>query len=156
MVKKNYKEGDWFAVPLEPDGFAVGLAARNHPRGSGILAYFFNKKYGSVPELSELRSFAPKDAIRILQIGDLGLITGEWKVIGRFPDWDRSRWPMPNFVMREFSTNRNWMITYSEDNPSRMISRKLITDEEAESLEPNSLYGYGAAEKVLSVIFNKP
>ncbi len=150
MVKKNYREGSWFAVPLEPSGFAVGLAARNTSRGAIVLAYFFDRRYASPPALSELVDLRPEDAIKVLQVGDLGLIKGEWKLIGRIPDWDRSQWPMPNFVMREPITNRNWMITYSDDDPNRMISRELISDREAAGFEPDVLSGYKAAEKKLS------
>lgn len=154
MVKKNYKEGSWFAVPLEPNGYVIGLAARNAPRGAILGAYFFGKRYDCVPELSELNSLQPEDAVKILQVGDLGLINGEWTVIGRFPDWDRSKWPIPKFLMREPITNRCWMITYSDDDPNRMISRQLITDEKAEGLEPDVLSGYKAAEKILSKLLS--
>jgi len=154
VVKKNYKEGDWFAVPLDPSGFAVGLAARNTPRGSGILAYFFGIRYDTIPLLSDLKSYTAADAIRILQIGDLGLINGEWKVIGQAPNWNRSQWPMPNFVRREPISNRIWLVTYSDDDPNLVLSEELITEEKAIGLEPDVLSGYGAVEKKLSKLLN--
>lgn len=150
MVNKNYKEGDWFAVPLNPRGFAVGLAARNTTRGAIVLAYFFGHRFDSPPELSELSSLRPEDAIKTLKVGDLGIIEKKWPLIGRFPDWDRSTWPMPSFVRREPVTKLIWLVTYSDKNPNLVVSEKLITDEEAFGLETDGLYGYGAAEKVLS------
>lgn len=150
MVKKNYEEGSWFAVPLKPKGFAVGLAARNTPRGAGILAYFFDKHYQSPPALSELEHLEAKDALRVLQIGDLGLINGEWKVIGKQPNWDRSKWPVPNFIRREPITGRVWQVTLSNDDPAVVVSEKLVSEEQAAGSGPHLIYGYGAVEKVLS------
>lgn len=150
MVKKNYTEGSWFAVPLEPNGFAVGLAARNTPRGAGILAYFFTPRYTFPPDLSELSKLKPQDAIKVLQIGDLGLIKDKWKVIGKFSDWNRSDWPIPDFVRREPITNRVWLVKYSDRNPDQVVSEKLISENQAKNLETDSLYGYEAVEKVLS------
>jgi len=154
MVKKNYKEGDWFAVPLKHSGFAVGLAARNTPRGHVILAYFLDKKFDSIPGLDELENFTVEDTGLVLQVGGLGLVNGEWKVIGKASNWNRSQWPMPKFVRREPITNRIWLITYSDDNPNLVLSEKLINQEEAFGLGTDSLYGYGAAEKKLSKLLN--
>ena len=39
-----YKEGTWFAVPLLPNGFAVGRVARHAKKGLMILGYFFGPK----------------------------------------------------------------------------------------------------------------
>lgn len=152
MVKKNYKEGSWFAVPLKPHGYAVGLVARNAPRGSGILAYFFGERYESPPLLEELASLRPEEAVRILHIGDLGIILGEWKVIGQSPGWDRTLWPMPKFVRREpmGGFDRLWLVTYSDDDPDRVISEELIDSVTAKGLEPDVLSGYKAAEIKLS------
>ena len=154
MVKKNYKEGDWFLVPLDPSGFAVGLAARNTPRGACILAYFFGVRYDEVPHISDLENYRPSDAVRIFRVGDLGIINGEWKVLGQASNWNRSWWPMPNFVRREPISNRIWLVTYSDDNPSLVLTEKLINQEEAFGLGTDSLYGYGAAEKTLLKLLN--
>jgi hypothetical protein len=33
MPNHTYSEGDWFAVPLRDDGFALGIVARANPEG---------------------------------------------------------------------------------------------------------------------------
>lgn len=155
MAKKNYQEGTWFNVPLADKQFAVGLVARNAPRGAILLAYFLRRLYDSLPSLPELRDLRPEDAVMKMRVGDLGLIRGEWKVIGRSPDWDRSQWPMPQFVQVEPITNRIWLLTYADDDPNRLVSRKLINEREAAGYDADSVYGYKAAEKVLSKVLKK-
>lgn len=151
MGKKiNYKEGSWFSVPLKPDGFGVGLVARATLNGPIILAYFFPKRYSTIPELDDLASFTPMDAIKVLMVGDLGLINGEWRVIGEFPNWDRSLWEMPKFVRREEFSGRVWLVTYSDNNPNLVLSEERVSEENVKNLERDSLLGYGAVEKILS------
>lgn len=149
MAKKlNYREGSWVAVPLESGKFAVGLVAR---ASRGILIiYFFDKAYSSPPELSELKTLTPADAIKVIQVGDLGILNGKWKVIGELPDWNRSSWTIPNFVRREEFSGRIWLVTYPDDNPNTLPSEIRVTEEDVKNLERDSLHGYGAAEKILS------
>lgn len=155
MSKKlNYKEGNLFSIPLKPDGFAIGLVARAMPRGPIILAYFFSKKYSAIPELKDLVSLTPTDAIKVLMVGDLGLMNGEWKIIGELPNWNKSTWKFPNFVRREEFSGRIWLVTYSDDNPNLVLSEKKVTEEDVKNLERDSLFGYGAVEKVLSKLLN--
>ncbi len=150
MVKKNYREGSWFAVPLKPSGFAVGLVTRSTPRGPKILAYFFRERYASIPELSKLEHLEAQNAIRILQVGDLGLLKEEWKVIGKQANWDRSKWPIPVFFRREPITDRIWLVTLSDDDPAIVLSEALVSEDRVLALQPHISYAYGAAEKVLS------
>jgi hypothetical protein len=34
MVQVNYREGDWFGVPLRDGGFAAGVIARANPKAA--------------------------------------------------------------------------------------------------------------------------
>lgn len=149
----NYKEGSWFTVPLESGEFAIGLVARMAPGGSIILAYFFDKVH-TIPTFTELARYKPIDANKIAMVGDLGIINGEWKVIGELPDWDRSLWRIPNFVRREEFTNRIWLVQYSDDDPNLVISEERVDEKDVKNLEPNVLWGYKSAEKHLSKLFN--
>lgn len=151
MVKKQkYQEGSWFTVPLDSDGFAIGLVARVSPSYGIILAYFFNKRYFFGSNLSEVETLKPIDAIKVIQVGDLGIINGEWKVIGKLPDWNRSLWKVPNFVRREEFSGRIWLVKYADDNPNLVLSEELVTNDEGENLETDTLWGYKAAQKILS------
>jgi len=52
MARVKYREGDWFAVPLREEGFAVGVVARANPNGVR-LGYFFGPKRAVVPSGDE-------------------------------------------------------------------------------------------------------
>ena len=147
---KEFEEGCWFTIPVEPYGLAVGLVARKKPSEPIILVYFFGELYDSEPPSLQLGQLLPPDSVAIMRVGDLGFIKGEWKVIGQTTEWDRSKWPMPDFVRREPISNRVWRVKYSEDDPGIVLSEELISESEGKNLEPNIMWGYKAAEKQLS------
>jgi hypothetical protein len=74
--KINYREGDWFAVPLRDGDYAVGVVARVDGSG-GVLGYFFGPRRAEVPSLLEVENLDPDQALRVLRFGDLGLIENE-------------------------------------------------------------------------------
>lgn len=146
--KQKYREGSWFAVPLKSEFLAVGLVARTTNPRAGVLAYFFNKRFRSIPDLKELKGLSPSDAIKVICVGDLGLINREWKVIGELPNWDRSQWVVPQFVRREDITNRCWLVTYSDEDVNVIESEELLKKDRVD-LEDDSAWGHGAVEKML-------
>jgi hypothetical protein len=73
MKKLPYREGTWFAIPLETGGFGVGVVARATKRGKVILAYFFGPHRSEVPSLDEVERLSPEDAVAVAHVGDLGL-----------------------------------------------------------------------------------
>jgi hypothetical protein len=66
-----------------------------------LFGYFFGPRYAEVPKLSDLPTFTPKDAILLCRFGDLGLINGEWPVLGQLTNWSRTTWTMPPFVRHD-------------------------------------------------------
>lgn len=152
MSKKNYKEGNLFSVPLKLDGFAVGLVARATPESPVILAYFFSERYLSIPKVDDLTFLKPTDAFKVWMVGDLGLINGEWEVIGEIPNFVRSQWKVPNFVRREEFSGRTWLVSYSDENPSVVLSETKVTEGDVIGLESDYMRGYGSVEKLLSKI----
>ena len=92
-MKLPYREGTWFGIPLRVEGFGVGLIARSTPSGKVILSYLFGPRRNSVPTLAEVEHLQPKDAVRVLRVGDLSLLTGSWPIIGQAPSWKRADWP---------------------------------------------------------------
>ena len=139
------REGTWFAVPLRQGGYAVGVVARMAPRGRIVLAYLFGPKRDAAPSLMDVARLHPKDAIKRLRIGDLGLINGEWPILGELPEWDRQAWPMPSFVRRDDLSKRAWHSIYSDANPSK-LEREEPASYEASDLEQDALHGSGAVE----------
>lgn len=152
MKELPYKEGDWFAVPLEAGGFAVGHIARMTRKGA-MLGYFFGPRRNSIPSKKELTDYSSRDAVAIYRFGDLHLLEKKWPIIDHTQQLDRKDWPMPVFVRTEPSVlgypARYWQVIHSEDDPIEVVSEKQISYEEARNLPPDSLYGAGAVESAL-------
>lgn len=147
-VKKkiSYKQGDWFAVPLESGGFAAGMIARR--KRSIIVGYFFGWKWQTPPTLAEVERLRPKDAILVAQCGDLGLHRGTWPVIGS-SSYDTAGWPLPQFVRHDSVSGKLSLITYADDDPSREISSTQVTEERSRSFPEDGVFGYAAIEAKL-------
>lgn len=92
-----------------------------------------------------------EDALLVVNVGDLGLLNGEWKVIGHQPGWRRADWPMPLFTT--IDGPRLYLCKYDEDDPSRLVHREHTTQEAADQAGaiPRDIYGY----KALSLALDK-
>lgn len=91
MTTRNRKfdDGDWFAVPLAPGEYAVGMLVRA-PRGKPhVAAHFFAGRWSGVPALSDIPFTSPGQAVSTHIVSNRALRTGEWPVIGRRADWSR-------------------------------------------------------------------
>jgi hypothetical protein len=151
--KLPYKEGTWFAVPLLQGGYAIGRVARLAPEGKILLAYLFGPKHDTVATVDELDDLEPPDALKVIQISDLGLIDGSWPVIGDSPRWQREEWPMPAFIRRNELSKTAWRVNYSDDDPNTVVSEESIPYETT-GLEAAGFYGSGAVEYVLSKVLD--
>jgi hypothetical protein len=151
MPEPTYSEGDWFAVPLRDGGFAVGIIARAMPRKEGVLlGYFFGPRRDEVPTLEELGDLSASDAVMVEMFGDLGLIRGEWPLLGRVNGWDRSAWPTPEFGRFEELTGRAFKVIYDDDNPNRVVREEQVDPNELAGLPKDGLSGAGAVERMLT------
>lgn len=153
-IKLPYKEGDWIIVPLEEGGYAVGRIARSRPGGKVLLGYFFGPKLEKIPNESEINHLNPEDAIDITQFGDLGLIEGEWPVIGNSDEWDRSLWPMPSFIRVDVMSGKARKIEYSEDDLLYEIRDEPATPEEVKKYPKDRVCGSGAVEIRLTLLLS--
>jgi len=152
--KLNYKEGDWFAVPLKDGSFGIGLAARVFSRG-GVLGYFFGPKRSSLPSLEELEVLIPNQAVTAFMFGDLHLLENKWLILGRRGPWNKADWPIPAFGFQEPITKRTYKRVYSEDDLDLWEHQIPISLEEYQKLSSDGLYGAGAAESHLNRLLNK-
>lgn len=156
-LKHNYQEGDWFAVPLEDGGYAVGLVARYRPAYRGtIFCYFFGPRRTELPTLSELQGLTPEDAVDVTLVSDLGLLQGLFPILGRSPDWDPERWPFPLFT--GFS---NWdhigIIQRRSEDDLSLIEEHAVPVAETEGLPSGGLGGYLVPVHYLSMLLrDKP
>lgn len=141
----KYEEGDWFAVPLRTDGFALGLLARSNPNGA-LLGYFFGPRRIGVPTLDAIVGLAAVDAILVGTFGHLGLKQGKWAVVGRAEPWARDAWPMPVFVRYEELTGRTFHVFYDPDDPARLVREEQVSPGLAEHGPTDGLMGAGFVE----------
>lgn len=145
-MKRTYSEGTWFAVPLQRKaGIAVGVVARAAKKGKILLGYFFGPCRQVMPRLDEVEKLLPNQTIRIAHVSALGLIQGDWPIIGNSKLWRRSDWPTPVFVRREPIGNRTWRVYYSDTNPNEIV-REELTISDNESYPVDCLLGSTATE----------
>jgi hypothetical protein len=139
-----YTEGSVFLVPLRRGGYARGVVTRATDEGKGIFGYFFGPRLPSTNDV-KLDALNPANAVKRIMFGDLGLINGEWPILGTLPNWNRSEWPMPDFVRRDpLGRLRPILVRYSDIDPMRIEEEYPIDDDSG--LETDVLSGYGAVE----------
>jgi hypothetical protein len=148
MKKLPYSEGSVFRVPLRDGGSARGVVTRAGRQGKVLFGYFFGPRL-TAHESVRLNDLRPDNAILRLRFGDLGLINGEWTIHGQVPNWNRSEWPMPDFVTRDtLGFLKPTLVRYSDTNPMRVEARYPIDDDRG--MPTNAMSGYGAVEIQLS------
>ncbi len=87
----------------------------------------------------------PRNAILRVKFGDLGLIEGEWTLHGKVPNWDRTEWSMPDFVMRDpLGFKKPVLVRYSDTDPSHIEARYPIEDDRGMPIA--SMSGSGSVE----------
>jgi hypothetical protein len=117
--------------------------ARTSTNGRVLFGYFFGPRLESIHAmaLDDLNPF--KAALRI-RFGDLGLINSAWPILGKIPNWNRAKWPMPEFVRKDPLSGKAWLVRRSDTNPGQIDSERP-TDFDSH-LPQDSLSGYGAVE----------
>jgi Immunity protein 26 len=153
MKKLPYSEGSVFLVPLRKGGFARGVVARSTAAGKVLLGYFFGPQLASAEAAAALTDLSPANAIVRIRFGDLGLVNGEWQVVGRVPNWSRSEWPVPDFVRRDpLGRLKPRLVRYSDDDPNHIDAEFEIDDDAG--LATDSMSGYGAVEIKLTKLLD--
>lgn len=152
--KLSYCEGTWFAVPLRTTGYGTGVVARCDGEGI-VLGYFFGPKALCLPSFAEVCQLSPEQAVLIRRFGDLGLLQGEWPIIGHDPQWDRQRWPLPRFG--RIALDGQWAVAvqYDEEDIGSIVKEQPISVEEAQTLPDDGLSGYGAIEIRLTKLLER-
>jgi hypothetical protein len=152
--KWPYQEGTWFAIPLRDGGYGSGLVARKAKRSKIIVSYLFGPKYLFIPGLPEVSNKNHESSLQIIMVSSLKLMNGEWPIIGTTPEWKRDLWPMPKFLLNHGSSGIS-VAKYPEDDPGAAPVYEQATSEDMK-LSPDSLYGAGAAEILLTSLLKSP
>lgn len=143
LQKLPYGEGDVFAVPLRDYGYALGVVARMDGKGL-VLGYFFGPKLELISAAPDLASLEAHNAVSVRLLGDLGLIDLRWPVIGHIPEWDRTKWPLP-----QFRRGDDGVISYNETTLDEEREARA-TPEFCSQLPQDGLAGAGSIEKLLT------
>lgn len=149
MKRVRFQEGDWIAIPLRDGGFGVGLLARVPKKSRVLLGYFMGRRYAEVPSMNVLSGWRPEDAVLVAMLGDSGLVSENWPVIGQAENWERARWPMPVFRHVDVISLRWAKRLYSGDGENRFLQEIPCRRVEAEALPEDGLLGSGALRIVL-------
>jgi len=89
-VKRPYREGDWFAMPLGDGRFAAGIVT--HGTRKAIYGFFFGPARAAVPRVLDLAALRPADALWSGWFSDRAIVQQRWPVIGAQPGFVRSDW----------------------------------------------------------------
>jgi hypothetical protein len=152
MKKKNYSEGSLFGIPTKPEGYALGLIARCTQKSPTCLGFFFKPKYRSLPSLEQIQLNA-NDAVLVCWFGDLGLINGDWPIIGPLKNFKQDDWPVPLFRRIDLLDSTNgWLIEYPQNLPIFGVPiREIKVDVNSlAEFADEELFGSGALEITLS------
>lgn len=142
----KYTNGTLFLVPLKDFGFVQGLVCRHNAKGT-VFARFFpprlrNNRTQMLP-VAETSVFCGR-------VGDLGLRTGAWPIIGRLSDFDFEKWPLPKFV--RLAGNVPHVVTY--DDQLKIVSDCIAAREDLTGTEcDDGLMGHGFVEIKLTRLF---
>ena len=154
MRKKVYKEGDWFAVPVD-SGYVISRIARVGRRGGVLLGYFFEPVCAALPTQEDLFGLTPAMAFDIQKFGDLGIVQDGWPIVYRPTEWNRAEWPMPAFGRIDMlRPGRGMLLRYDEDELTRCTGEKKITDEQAIQFPEIGLAGHLALQQRLNQYFH--
>ena len=145
MVNQSYAEGDWFAVPLRTNGFALGVVARANSEGV-LVGYFFGPRSEELPTLADAAGLLPEQAVLVGMFGHLGLRGGSWPLLGRESAWERSAWPTPIFIRYEELTGRSFHVRYDDADPGRLIDESAVAPGPDEQAPEDGLMGAGFVE----------
>jgi hypothetical protein len=77
-------------------------------------------------------------------------INGSWLILGESSNWNRIKWPTPEFTRKDELTKRvAWRVHYADDDPGVVVSEERIPYDPC--LPDNDvLHGAQAAEIALS------
>ncbi len=137
--KINYREGDWFMLPLPGlPLWAAGVVARMDGQGR-CLGYFF--LFNHVPTLQDVASLRAANAVLCTRFGDPNLVEGKWPILGQVPGWRRDAWPVPTFG-REVTGGLCFLSVY--DDRLEFVSESRTTPDEVRRFPRDGLSGADA------------
>lgn len=155
MKRLPYGAGDWFAVPLQDEGYGVGVVARMAPGGRVLLGYFFGPRRSELPNAGELGVLKPDGALMVRRFGDLGLFEGKWPLIGQTSNWSPSDWSMPVFGRWVELGGVAYQVEYEADDPNAPVETRPVQIDEINGLPKDGMLGSEAVETLMTALINE-
>lgn len=150
-TRKSYKEGDWFEIKL-PEGTAIGIVARTSRRGV-LGGYFFGPIAGPIDE-SSFRSLRKEDSIFVCIFGDVGIVSGDWRLFGRMPVWNRIPWCLPDFAYLDpVDPNLAFRRVYDDNDPIQLPEESVVSIDVALTMPTDGVFGHRVVEAWLGKLF---
>ena len=116
MAKRiRYNEGQWFAVPLQPAGYALGLIVRGKPAERRAVGYFFGPQLPPPPDRGGHRRQTPPGRRPDRPVRRSRHRPGEWPLLATRRPWNRADWPLPQFVRRDVLSSAARLVEYDEE-----------------------------------------
>jgi hypothetical protein len=153
------REGDWFALPLPVDGYAVGTVARAARRGHTLFGYFFGPIRSGVPSPADLEGYSASDAVYVCRFYGEGLLAGRWPIVNSSEPWLRGEWPMPEFHLpdNQVLAGQSFAVRYSEEEPNRFLGQREISQEEEADYPPDEgVFGTLRLERLVAELLGSP
>lgn len=130
-MKRRYKQGDWFRVPLGGEYDAVGVIARMCR--SRLFGYFFAVDAGRDFSAGEMKALRAQDAVACSLFGGAGLEEARWRIIATSLPFDPQAWPFPQFASRGVF-GRTWSAINYDPETMSAASRMAVTPDQAAQL----------------------
>lgn len=145
--KAKYSIGDIFKINLNDKNLAIGVVLRANFKGS-VLGYFFLTSNKTTFDVTQLDLDKSKIVMRCM-FGDLGLIKGEWTVVGNISkDNEIFKIPIKGFYRYDDEDGKYYISQYDE-NLDFVSENKVSKINDLDNYIEDSSYGYGLVEKVL-------
>lgn len=119
------------------------------------MCYFFAPRLERAPRIEDAQGLRAEDYFWIIRSSDLALRDGNWPIIGRINDWDRTAWPVPKFQSEPALLPGKWWVTeYRQDDHTEFVSRTFYGDSEPGYPEDGSA-GWLYVEEKLTMVFDE-
>jgi hypothetical protein len=137
-------------VPLRDSGYAVGVLSRASGDGH-CFGYFFGPRVYSEAQIA-IDALTPEGNVLAGKFGDLELLRGNWKTVGRIPDWDPKRWDIKPLARVDEEAGKAWLSIY--DDNFNCVEEREVSVAEAKKYPYDRMMGAGAVEIRLTKILD--
>lgn len=145
-MKRRYKAGDWFAVPLDVNAQALGIIT--HACRSRLFGYFFAAHAGRRYSHDDLKALRPEDACARMLFGGAPIEELRWPLVAASLHLNEARWALPVFGERG-AFGRSWSRRVFDPRTLEAIAREPASADDVRLLPPAHFAGAGEIEALL-------